>query len=192
MDLAHAIARAMREGPSFDAYRVPELNNYFGRWLRHGGIYPGHHVSLFDRRKGVYEAGVANVHEDLHFKVTGRLEGHMLHYAYPSFSLALEKLNRYTDLEASGRFEKGIQATASGIFWRPFERFVKNYVFKKGFRDGMEGFLYCLLCALYAFVLQLKLRELGRGRIETQGEAVAFPLSSEATKLETFQQGQRS
>jgi glycosyltransferase involved in cell wall biosynthesis len=179
-ELAMAIAVVMRENPRFDAFRVPELNNYFGRWLRYGGIYPGHHVSLFDRRKGMYQSGAANVHEDVHFKVTGLLEGHMLHYAYPSFNLALKKLNVYTDLEAQGRFDKGVHASAYGLLWRPLERFVKNFVFKRGFLDGMEGFLYAFLCALYAFSTAVKLRELGRQAHKKPGQVLAFPAEQDA------------
>jgi glycosyltransferase involved in cell wall biosynthesis len=185
MELAMSIAVVMRENPRFDAYRVPELNNYFGRWLKYGGIYPGHHVSLFDRRKGMYQAGAANVHEDVHFKVTGLLEGHMLHYAYPDFNLALKKLNVYTDLEAQGRFDKGIQSGLYGILWRPLERFVKNFVFKRGFLDGVEGFLYAFLCGLYAFSTAVKLRELCRQVSKSSGQVLAFPAEQEARSGET-------
>jgi glycosyltransferase involved in cell wall biosynthesis len=184
LELAMAIAVVMRETPRFDGYRVAELNNYFGRWLKHGGIYPGHHVSLFDRRKGMYQAGAANVHEDVHFKVTGLLDGHMLHHAYPSFHLALKKLNSYTDLEAQGRFEKGIASTAYGILWRPFERFFKNFVLKRGFLDGVEGFLYCFLCCLYAFSTAVKLRELCRQSGKKTGEVLAFPAESAHSDIE--------
>jgi glycosyltransferase involved in cell wall biosynthesis len=160
--LAHEIADLMRRGPAFPAYRVPEWNFYFGRWLRHGGIYPGHHISLFDRRRGVYQEGPADVHEDLHFRESGVLTGPVLHFAYPSFSLALSKLNRYTDLESRGRHFGGRRASAYGMLWRPIERFLKNYVFKAGFLDGWQGLLYCFLCALYAFSMEVKLWELQR------------------------------
>jgi glycosyltransferase involved in cell wall biosynthesis len=178
-ELAEEIDRVMKEGPCFSGYRVPELNNYFGRWLRHGGIYPGHHVSLFDRRQGIYQSGMADVHEDVQFKVTGLLSGHVLHFAYPNFSLALKKLNRYTDLEAQGRLEKGAKAGFYGILFRPAERFVKNYFFKRGFLDGIQGFLYCFLSAFYAFVTGVKIWELeGRRRAQArkaEGQVVPFP-----------------
>lgn len=123
MELAKELSNIMTGSRSFDAYKIPEWNNYFGRWLSHGGIYPGYHISLFDRRKGIYQSGMADVHEDVHFKVTGLLQGHIIHYAYLSFDLAIKKLNRYTELEARGRHAKGQHSGYYGIFWRPLERF---------------------------------------------------------------------
>jgi glycosyltransferase involved in cell wall biosynthesis len=160
LDLAVALAAALAQGPQGQAYRIPELNCYFGRWLRHGGIYPGHHVSFFDRRRLSYGSKSGDVHEDVSVKQSGLLDGHMLHLAYPSFQLALQKLNRYTDLEARGRYGRGDRACALDLLRRPMGRFINNFVLKQGFRDGIPGFLYCCLTALYAFSFTVKIWEL--------------------------------
>jgi len=69
----------------------------------------------------------------------GRLNGHLIHHAYPSIELSLDKLNSYTSTEARGR--RADRVSLYGLLWRPLERFVKNYVFKLGFMDGDQGLL---------------------------------------------------
>jgi glycosyltransferase involved in cell wall biosynthesis len=161
-DLANAIKELLertKSGPDKQGYRVPEVNNYFGRWLKYGGIYPGEHLAFFKRGVAHYESGSADVHEGVRISDTGRLDGHIIHQAYPSLELALDKLNRYTDLEAHGRVRDGGRAGAYGLFWRPFERFFKNYVLKRGFLDGPQGLLYCFLTGYYTFIFNLKIWE---------------------------------
>lgn len=156
-DLKAAIEALLEAGPDKDGYRVPEVNNYFGRWLRHGGIYPGEHMVFYRRKGAKYESGRADVHEGVQVKDPGRLDGHLIHHAYPTIELALDKLNSYTSTEARGRHAEKV--SLYGLLWRPWERFVKNYVFKMGFLDGVQGLLYCYLTGYYTFVFNLKIWE---------------------------------
>ena len=45
---------------------------------------------------------------------------------------------------------------------RPIWTFLKLYLGKQGFRDGLEGFVFCALSAVSVAVRALKLRELSR------------------------------
>jgi glycosyltransferase involved in cell wall biosynthesis len=158
--LALEIRLALSQPTPHAGFYIPERVRFFRRWLRWGGIYPGYHLTLFRRDRVRYGHGPADVHEGPILQgSSGRLRNFKLHHAYPSFRLALRKLNRYTSLEAQGRWQKGKRATLYGIFWRPLERFLKNYFLKLGFLDGWEGFLYCYLTAHYAFVTHIKLYE---------------------------------
>lgn len=159
-ELATEIREAISKPSTHDGFYIPERVRFFKRWLRWGGIYPGYHLTLFRRDKACYGHGPADVHEGAWvLGSTGRLRNFKLHHAFPSFRLALRKLNRYTTLEAQGRWQRGSRATLYGVFWRPMERFFKNYFLKLGFLDGWEGFLYCFLTAHYSFVTHIKLYE---------------------------------
>ncbi len=46
---------------------------------------------------------------------------------------------------------------------RPLVRFFVWYVLRRGFRDGRQGFTFCVLMAYYEFVIGAKLRELEEG-----------------------------
>jgi len=158
-DLKRAIAETLAQPEQLDGYRVPEINLFFGRWLRHGGVYPAPHLIFYRRHKGRYSPGSGDVHEGVQIPNPGLLNGHIIHLAYPTVDLALSKLNSYTDLEASGRLKRGIQASWYGLLWRPLERMLKNYLLKRGFLDGVPGLLYCFLNGYYTFIFELKMWE---------------------------------
>ena len=46
---------------------------------------------------------------------------------------------------------------------RPLLRFVTWYFLRRGFLDGRQGFVFCVLMAYYEFIIGAKLRELTRG-----------------------------
>src|SRR5690606_25324799 len=92
-----------------DAYYLPRLNNYLGRWLKHGGWYPDASVRLFDKTKGGWKT--ISVHEfwerqDEHVQV-GTLQNHMLHYSIQSFEQHLKKIEKYSELSAQYAGEIG-------------------------------------------------------------------------------------
>lgn len=162
--LAAEIRALLAGDPACDGYRVPEVNNYFGRWLRHGGIYPSTHLILFRRSMARYEAGGAgaDVHEGVRLERVGALKGHLVHHAYPTIELALDKLNRYTDLEAEGRLRQGKGTSWRRLWFKPLWRFTRNYLFKRGFLDGVQGLLYCALTGYYTLAIELKVWEGGK------------------------------
>src|SRR4051794_11606665 len=48
-ELQKEIQEVLAGEPRYDAYWIPRLNLYFGRWIRHGGFYPDHKLRLFKR-----------------------------------------------------------------------------------------------------------------------------------------------
>jgi len=88
-----------KRGPAYDAYTVPRLAQYLGRWILHSGWHPDRKVRLYDRRKARWSGSY--VHESV--QVNGRighLEANLLHYTCDSLSQHLETMNRYTTLAA--------------------------------------------------------------------------------------------
>ena len=164
-DLQAGIRDLLARGPQHQGYRVRETNEYFGRWLRRGGIYPGEHMIFFRRAGATYQSGNADVHEGVQVSNPGRVEGHLVHHAYPTVDLALAKLNSYTSVEAQGRLNKGVVASWGDLVVRWPHRFLKNYLIKGGWRDGMQGLLYCFLTGYYTFIIYLKIWEQRRREV---------------------------
>ncbi len=161
-DLRESIAKTLAEGPAFDGYDVPEVNLYFGRWLRHGGIYPGGHMVFYRRDQGRYQPGAGDIHEGVRISRRGRLNGHLIHHAFPDIEFWMSKFNHYTDLEAQGRFSKGQAVGLWNVFVKPAQRFLKTFLGRQGFRDGVQGLLYCFTYGYYTFMIKLKIWELKR------------------------------
>jgi glycosyltransferase involved in cell wall biosynthesis len=139
------------DGPS-DGYSVPRRNIFWGRWVRHGGLYPDRQVRLFRRGRGRFTE--RRVHESVH--VDGQvaaLAGHLDHRSYRDVSDFLARADRYATLAAEDLLARGRRVHAWDFVLRPLGRFLGMYVLERGFLDGARGFL---LAALYAYYVLIR------------------------------------
>jgi glycosyltransferase involved in cell wall biosynthesis len=147
-------------GDGCDGYELPILMNFRGRWIRHGGWYPGYTLRLF--RKDRVRTEDAAVHGG--YVVAGgkgRLNHPLHHYSYDSIAHYLSKMNDYTSLQVANllRSKPGYVPGAAKLVFSPLSHFVRNFFTWKGYRDGMEGFLLAVLDSIYALALYAKLWE---------------------------------
>jgi glycosyltransferase involved in cell wall biosynthesis len=144
-----------------DGYAIPRRNHLWGRWLRHGGLSPDYQLRLFKRGHGSFTA--QRVHESV--EVRGRVESlrqPLEHYSYRGVSDVIARLNRYSDLAAQDLCERGRVPRASRLVLRPLGRFLRNYLLKQGFRDGVPGLIMAVSYAYSVFAREAKLWELTR------------------------------
>jgi glycosyltransferase involved in cell wall biosynthesis len=153
-ELQAEIQTVLSSDPKFDAYWIPRLNLYFGRWIRHGGFYPDHKLRLFKRGAARLSEGVGP-HSTPQFKgPRGTLKHDMLHYAYPTLAIYLEHMARYSSeiaqlLYHDGRTSKSIFAFIWNSVLNPIATFIYNYFFRLGFLDGREGLILHLNHSVY-------------------------------------------
>ena len=88
------------------------------------------------------------------------LKNDLLHYSYPTLDEYFRKFNIYTRMGAEDLFARGKKSGLFGICIKPIAAFIKHYILKKGFLDGIEGFLISFLSAVAVMVKYAKLREL--------------------------------
>ena len=140
-----------RDGPA-DGYAVSRRNIFWGRWLRHGGLYPDWQLRLFRRGRGRF--GERAVHESVQvYGEVRRLTGHLEHRSYRDVSDFLARADRYATLAAEDLVARGRRVHAWDFVLRPLGRFVGMYVLERGFLDGFQGFL---LAALYAYYVLIR------------------------------------
>ena len=139
------------DGPG-DGYSVPRRNIFWGRWIRHGGLYPDRQVRLFRRGRGRF--GERRVHEAVPVDGAVRaLAGHLEHRSYRDVSDFLARADRYATLAAEDIIAHGRRVRAWEFVLRPLGRFLGMYVLERGFLDGARGFL---LAALYAYYVLIR------------------------------------
>jgi len=147
--------------PGFDGYSIPRRSMFLGHWMSHGGWYPNHLLRLFRRGEGRFED--KKVHESVSLSGrTGRLKGELLHYSDPDLGHYLKKMNRYTSLSAQELQEAGKVASLADILFRPTATFWKIYLFKRGFLDGLYGFLLAFFSSVHVMTKYVKLWLLNR------------------------------
>ena len=105
------------------------------------------------------------MHEEfIHTGSLGRLSGKIYHHSYNDINDYLTKFNRYTGEGAKEYFNRGKKSSIFNCTVNPFFKFIRMYLFRGGFLDGMEGFLLSVLSANYTMVKYLKLREMYRNK----------------------------
>jgi len=161
--LAASIQAALA-APVSPVYRMPRRNRFLGRWLSHGEGYPDWSPRLFNRMNARWSDDL--VHEKVLYAVTpGTLQGDLMHDSSDDLAAYLERQNRYTTLAARQAYELGRSAGFFHILMSPVVRFLKFYVFRLGFLDGMPGLLHISIGCMNSYLKYAKLIELhGRDR----------------------------
>jgi glycosyltransferase involved in cell wall biosynthesis len=143
-------------------YAMPRCNRFLGRWLRHGEGYPDWSVRLFHRAHARWSDDA--VHEKI---VTGqpvvRLHGDLLHDSAETLEKYLDKQNRYTTLQAELLRSAGRRASVAQLLLSPALRFVKFYLVRLGFLDGVPGLVHIAIGCMNTFNKYAKLKALERG-----------------------------
>jgi glycosyltransferase involved in cell wall biosynthesis len=167
-ELREAILAALDADGLPDGFEFARRTRYLGRWIRHGGWYPDVKLRLFRRSKGRW--GGVNPHD--HVRVDGvvrRLSGDVLHYSYRSLADHLRTVNSFTDIAAREKHRDGTRAGLLDLTLRPAWKFLRMYVLKAGFLDGLPGFVVAVTGSYYVFLKYAKLWELRRGSGDAHG-----------------------
>ncbi len=152
-----------KAGPRYDAYTMPRLAQYLGRWILHSGWYPDRKVRLYHRDKARWVGSY--VHERVEVDGTiGHLKANLLHFTCDSLSQHLETMNRYTTLAAEQLVAEGVPIGWRQLLLDPPWTFFQTYFLKRGFLDGTEGLAIAYMAALYNFVKYAKARFMKPGR----------------------------
>jgi glycosyltransferase involved in cell wall biosynthesis len=156
------IEAILKAGGVAAGYALPRRNVFWGRWVRHGGLYPDWQVRLFRRGHGRFVERA--VHESV--RVNGevaRLRGHLEHRSYRDVADFLARADRYTALAAEEWLAAGRPVRPLlDLVGRPAGRFLGMYVARAGFLDGWRGFLLATLYAYYVFMRSAKVWERAR------------------------------
>jgi len=157
--LSHEILDTIaHETPEIDGYTMPRKAQFLGRWILHSGWYPGRVLRLFRTLKATYTD--ENVHEGVTINGrVGKLTNDILHYTDPNLFHYFEKFNRYTSLAAEDLQLKGKQFRPSQLIVHPIWLFIKMYILKRGFSDGLQGFILAVVSSCYVFTKYAKFWE---------------------------------
>ena len=141
-----------------DGIAIPRKNYFMGRFLH--SAYPDYILRFFRRDKTHWPA-VIHCSPEVQGRVVripkNRKELAFEHLANDSVSDILRKSDVYSAYELPRRRHKNYGLAA--LLLRPLFRFIKSYILKRGFLDGMPGLIHALLDAHYQFAVVAKLIE---------------------------------
>ena len=186
--LADEIQHILRNEPAARGYRMPRVSYYLGRWIKGTDWYPDYQLRLYDRRVGQFNG--KRVHESVELSEgkPGTLKNDLQHYPYRDISDHVTSIDHYTTLAAEEWSAAGRRTGVLDVVLHPPAAFLRNYILRFGFRDGMPGFLISVLNSYYVFLKILKLWEIQCGwhgtlRVPPGGRRRKFERAPNADRL---------
>jgi glycosyltransferase involved in cell wall biosynthesis len=174
-----SLARRLRDvaaADEADVVLIPWLNYLLGAPAKGMGWGPSqdYHERFF---KKDWVQSRSDIHAFLRARADARIlrllpepDLAMVHFNYLDTSHFLEKLNRYTSIEAQEALDHGERSSIRKALRRGVRELWQRYISGRGYRDGWRGFYLCSLMVMYRVVVQAKLKELsdlgGRSSIQ--------------------------
>ena len=164
--MREALATDPTSGASPVAYQVNRATYHLGRWIRHGDFYPDWKLRLFRRSLARF------VGRDPHGRVEvegaqGCLAGDLLHYSYRDLADQIARIQFFSGEAASALARDGVRFRLHQLVLHPPARFLRSYVLRRGFQDGLPGFVIAVASAFYVFLKYAKLWERTRDGVTT-------------------------
>ena len=162
LNAAIAGLRNKKDDELADGYLIARRAHYMGRWIRGGGWYPDRQLRLFKKSLGRWEG--PHIHESVKLNSGARvtkLAGDILHYPARDAAYHHRMIGeRYAPLAARQMFETGRRTSSLKIATAAPAAFVRSFILKGGFRDGLAGLSIASFAAHHSFLKHLLLWEI--------------------------------
>lgn len=137
---------------------IPRKNIIFGKWMKASMWWPDYNIRFF--KKGTVTWG-----DEIHrppktsgslFKLELEEKYAIVHYHYVTLSQFIERMNRYTTIQADELIKNGYQFKWADLIAKPLGEFLGRFFANRGFEDGLHGLALSLLQAFSFLVMYLK------------------------------------
>lgn len=142
-------------------YLIPRRSFYQGRWIKGGGWYPDWQLRLFRKSGGSWNQRL--IHESVKMDSgarIGKLSGDILHYSVRDSAHHHRMIGeRYAPLAAEQMLAEGRSTSAIKIALAAPSAFIRSFLLKGGWRDGVAGLSIASFAAHHAFLKHVMLWE---------------------------------
>ncbi|HAI84831.1 MAG TPA: glycosyltransferase family 2 protein [Chitinophagaceae bacterium] len=159
--LLQSIAAAKQLGFTADAYTMNRSNYFCGSFIKHGTWYPDRKLRLVRKEKAAW--GGINPHDKLALTSAGKqqhLQGNILHYTYHTIEELVAQTNKFTTIQAKAMYAQGKRSSVFKMVMNPLVAFISGYIIKRGFLDGINGFIIARSVAYSTLLKYAKLYHL--------------------------------
>jgi len=145
--------------PTADYYRLPRKNIIFSKWIKYSQWWPDYNIRLFKK-------GSVSWSEDIHsipltagngIDIEAKEDLAIIHHNYSSVEQFLERINRYTSVQADLLIKQEYKFIWKDLITKPLKEFLGRYFSNEGYKDGLHGLALCLLQAFSEVILYLKI-----------------------------------
>ncbi len=142
----------------YKGFKLPRRNFFLGKWIKHGGWYPGYQFRFFRKDSTIVSDRL--VHEGYVIDgEIGTMKNDILHYTVQSISEFMHKVNGYSTLQAKEK-SKRRNVKFRDILLRPIASFYIQFFVRGGFRDGIHGLMVANFDVITNMLTYMKIWEL--------------------------------
>lgn len=135
----------------------PRKTKFLSKWIMHGGWYPNRLVRLANRKHSRWTE--PSVHES--WQVNGPIyfmKHDLYHYTFRNVGDQVSTNVRFSRLGAKVAKQRGERGSLWKILSKPIGKFLETYFWKRGFLDGLPGFVISVNAAHSIFMKYVELR----------------------------------
>jgi glycosyltransferase involved in cell wall biosynthesis len=131
---------------------------FLGRWITHGDWYPDRVTRLFRRGEGRWVGSTEHCHVEIN-GLTKAFRSDLLHFSNPDINSHLAKIPFYADIHLQRELHEQTRWSLIATVFRPWWRFFRAYVLRRGFLDGYPGYYIAKATAFATLVRYSRLYE---------------------------------
>jgi glycosyltransferase involved in cell wall biosynthesis len=158
-ELANEITQCVNDPVlPFSGFLIKRIDEIWGRKILHGECGTIRLLRLIRKGSGKW---IRPVHEtyiaaDKREKVYS-LKNALMHYPHKTLTEFIADVDRMSTIHAEANEKEGKRSSIIKIiFWPPL-KFIHNYFFKMGFRDGTQGFVIAAVMSFHSYLAWSKM-----------------------------------
>ena len=146
------------KNPTADYFRIPRKNIIFGKWMKHSRWWPDYNIRFFKKGYVIWNEVIHSIPmtQGIGADLPVKEELAIIHYNYNSIEQYLERMNRYTSVQAKTLIEGKHKFIWKDLISRPVSEFLSRYLAGEGYKDGLHGLAISLLQAFSELIVYLK------------------------------------
>jgi glycosyltransferase involved in cell wall biosynthesis len=139
-ELRSSILALKKQGLQKGGFTFNRLTNYCGKWIHHSGWYPDTKLRLVTKADAKW--GGINPHDQLQTSSElpiQHLKGDLLHYSYYTKADHFKQIAYFSEIASKELYARRVRSSLPKIVMKVLAQFIKTYVVKLGFLDGIAG-----------------------------------------------------
>lgn len=141
--------------PKYLGYGFVRVNIFLGKEMLFAEPNNKNLVRLVNKNNGIWKRKVHEYWYTIHD--VGKIEGKLLHYTSDNIDDLINKIAYYSEIHASEILKERKKINIFKPLFYPPAKFIKNYFFEKGYKDGIRGFIFSMAMSFHSFLSWSKL-----------------------------------
>lgn len=142
-----------------DFVKIPRKSLIFGSWITSDHWWPDYVYRLFKKGFVTWQDTIhsAPKTKGVGLELPADERNSLLHHHYETIGQYLERINRYTDVQAQELISRGVKFDWPLLISKPTKEFINQFFARKAYLNGLHGLTLSLLQAFSEMILYAKL-----------------------------------